>query len=301
VGVDFSGTSDAALQWVRELEAFGPCEITAAHLNWPPEDQKRLGVSSRCVMGDNEPLVQEVLERDLRAKVAGALGHHRAEICVRASWGCVDAHLVELAANSGADLIVAGSHQWHGLNRLRRRSISRNILHHAPMSVACVPAPVHTGTAAPHIARHERVLVAAAFDEHGAMAIPHAYATVEAGGVVRLLHVLEPLPLSKLLSSPEARTDHHQQEERTARAAAQLRAMIPPEAEKLGITSEVEVVESSEAARAICQAAARFGADLLCIGAHSHLGLMAKVMGPVALGTLKHSECPVLIVWPPRE
>jgi nucleotide-binding universal stress UspA family protein len=87
----------------------------------------------------------------------------------------------------------------------------------------------------------------------------------------------------------------------TAEAEERLRALAPDGAEARGIMTEVEVTESPETAAAICAAAERFGADVICVGNHTRPGLTAKVLGSVSLGVLGGSRRPVLVVWPPTE
>ena len=86
-----------------------------------------------------------------------------------------------------------------------------------------------------------------------------------------------------------------------AEAEAKLRALTPHEEEARGITTEVEVTESRETAAAICAAAERFGADIICIGSHTRPGFTAKALGSVSLAVLQTSRRPVLVVWPPAE
>ena len=56
------------------------------------------------------------------------------------TWSRYAESLAETAEEVQADLLVVGTHQWHGLKRVSHRSISRGVLRHAPMNVACVPA-----------------------------------------------------------------------------------------------------------------------------------------------------------------
>jgi len=215
-------------------------------------------------------------------------------VCVRGNWGRADYPLVEMAIEAQADLVVVGTHQWHGLSWLRHGSISRGILHHAPMSVACVPTPPAAPMAGPRIRECKRVLVAVDLNEPHGFAAPYGYSIVNPGGTVRLLHNIVP---SLRLSNP-TKEEHAQL---AAESEAQLRALAPDEAEARGITTEVEVTESRETAEAICTAAERFGADTICIGSHTRPGFTAKVLGSVSLAVLQGSRRPVLIVWPPAE
>jgi nucleotide-binding universal stress UspA family protein len=302
IGVDFTASADAALRWVAALRRFGPCEVVAAYADWPPEERARMGLAQPSPLVGNAPTVQQILERDLRDKAAGILGDENVRIRVCGAWGRADATLVELAIEEQADLIVIGTHQWHGMSRLRHGSVSRAILHHAPMSVACVPVPAPASTAAEPIRECRRVLASVDLGASHGFAAPHAYSIVHPGGTVRLLHVLAPqrsqIPPVGSQSEHIETLDEHR--ERIAHAEARLRALAPPDAQARGITTEVEIAEEINSASAICHAAERFNADVVCVGAHTRPGMAAKVLGSVSLGVLQQCRRPVLLVWPPR-
>jgi len=281
VATDFTATADAALRWVAELRQTGSCEITLGYIDRPPQERGELAILEAMRMVAERPEVRQALERDLREKAVRRLGVAPA-IRVEPGSARVDAHLIQLATEAGADLLVLGTHQWQGLDRLRHTSISRLILRDAPMSVACVPVPaVQPGAAAP-IPEVCRVLVATDFSDHGGRAIPHAYSVLPGEGAVCLLHV------AKLGESEPKET-----------LEARLRALIPAEAASRGVASEVRVVESNDPAGAIREAADRFGADLVCIGSHGRSALAAAVMGSVAQAVIAQSARPVLAVRPP--
>ena len=298
----FVGSSDAALRWVADLRQIGPCEVVAGYVVSPSEEASRLGVSARIGLGGNLPEMQSMLERDLREKVTRVLGEDDVRVWVRGNWGRADHPLVEMAMESETDVIVVGTHQWHGLSRLRHGSVSRGILHHAPMSVACVPTPAAVPMAGPRIRACQRVLVAVDLNEPHGFAAPYGYSIVNPGGTVRLLHNLVPLlaPNPMIGGSHQAFTkkEHVQL---VAESEAKLRALAPEKADAPDITTEVEVTENRETAEAICAAAERFGADIICIGSHTRPGFTAKVLGSVALAVLQTSRRPVLVVWPPTE
>lgn len=299
VAMDSSASAEAALRWVVELRKFGPCEVTAGFVNMPEEERERLGVRAPAQFLENVPEVQQILERDLREKVASILGADDARIRVLANSGRVDAPLVELARNAQTDLFVVGAHQRHGLDRLVHGSVSRGILRHAPMSVACVPATA-VPAPAPGARLCHRVLVAVDISENGGMAVPHAYSVVNEGGTVNLVHIVpsshRPNPL---LGTLDVAPSTHRTSVRKVRGSAQIRSLIPPEAEARGIKSEVEVIEHEDVVTAICQAAEAMNADLVCVGANERPSAAARVMGSVALGVLQKCHRPVLVVWPP--
>ena len=286
VGYDFSASSDAALQWVAALRKLGPCRITVAFVSWPPQERGRLGMGGHASPLENPPEVEKLLERDLRKRCEAALGDAEVHIRVAAAWGRPEPQLIELAREAQADLIVVGAHQRHGLERFW--SVSREILHDAPMSVACVPAARTADAGSERIPAFKRVLVPTDFSGLGNRAIPFAYSSLYRGGVVCLFHVLEPRR-----SARKGRDANIRQIEK------QLRALIPSEAEARWIVTQVEVVEGDKPATAICQAAERFGADLICIGSHGRSGLSKAILGSVAQDVIARSHRPVLVVRPP--
>jgi len=278
VATDFTATADAALRWVAELRQTGPCEITFGYIDRPQHERGELAILEAMRLMDERPEARQALERDLREKAARLLG---TEPVIRIEPGSarVDAHLIQLATEAGADLLVVGTHQWRGFDRLRHTSISRLILRDAPMSVACVPVAVEAMEVIPAL---HRVLVATDFSDNGGRAIPHAYSVLPGEGAVCLLHVAklgEPKPKEEL--------------------EAHLRALIPAQAAARGVASEVRVVESNDPAGAIRDAADRFGADLVCIGSHGRTGLTATLLGSVAQAVIAQSPRPVLVVRPP--
>ena len=284
---DFTGTAEAALRWIKCLAAAGPCEVVVSYVDWPLDEAGRLGITGQFLRSHNPPQVQQILERELSERVSALLGEGVARIRVEPSIGRVDSRLVEMAREEQSDLVVAGTHQRHGLGRVAHPSISRGLLLNAPMSVACIPA-ARVEKIEGQSALLRRVLAASDLSEHGSSAIPYAYGAVSPGGIVRLLHVLEP---SRLMQTPS--------NEVVAEAEERLRAQVPADAAARGIQTEVSVIEESDVAKSIRQEAERFGAHLVCIGSHGRSGLAKAVLGSVAQSVMAQSQRPVLIVRKP--
>ncbi|MCI0534720.1 MAG: universal stress protein [Verrucomicrobiales bacterium] len=300
VGDDFSATSEAALRWVNDLRRIAPCKVTVAHVNWPPEDRERLGVSGPMAMTENPVEVQRVLERDLTARATDLFGGGAVNVHVQPGWGRADAHLIALAASEGAHLIVVGTHQRHGVSRVWLGSVSRGILHQASVSVAVVPPPIASGDSIGRIPEFKRVLVPTDFSEPGNDAIPYAYATLPRGATVKLIHVKSPWALpgpSMPHHQPERPTEKHD-EQLACDSLKKLYSLIPSQAEARGIVSACEVVESRDVGLAISQEAERFGADLICIGSHGRSGLAKALLGSVAQAVIAQSKRPVLVIRP---
>ena len=195
-----------------------------------------------------------------------------------------------------------GSHQYHGFERLWNVSVSRGLLHHAPMNVVVVPTatePAHGLGAIPQL---RRVLAATDFSALGDRAIPYAYATLPRGAVVKLIHVIPPweLPGPLVPHYQPKRLTEKQHQQLAADSLKQLRTLIPAEAEARGIVTELEVIQHRDPAKAIGQEAERFGADLVCLGSHGRGGLSKAVLGSVAQTVMTHSPRPLLVVRPPK-
>jgi nucleotide-binding universal stress UspA family protein len=118
VGDDFSATSEAALSWVNDLRRIGPCKVMVAHVNWPPDDRRRLGVIAPTAITENPVEVQRVLERDLTERTTELFGESTVQVRVQPGWGRADAHLLALAEAEAADLIVKGLNGAIGSKRV---------------------------------------------------------------------------------------------------------------------------------------------------------------------------------------
>jgi nucleotide-binding universal stress UspA family protein len=290
VGYDFSESGDAALRWTSFLSEIGPCQITVVYVAWPPETHARFGAAYDQPQPYYPSEVEKLLKRDLQEKCDEILGKTKLRFRVTAGLGRPDPQLIEVAAEEKADVIVVGTNQRRGLARLG--SVSRAVLHHAPLNVACVPIAAAQPADRGNISRIKRVLVTTDFSKLANQAIPFAYATLRRGGQVCLLHVVKTTGQRGVKA--HARESKHSG--RNDRLSAQLQVLIPSEAEAHGISSRVELLEHANVATAICQAAEHFGADLICIGSHGRSGLSKAILGSVSQDVMARSQRPVLVI-----
>lgn len=274
VGADFTANSEAAMAWAATLREIGPCEFTVGFVDLLAA--QRAEHARLTPEGPPPPEMHEMLKHDLRERASSYFQKNAVHIRVLPTSGRADTHLLEMAAESGADLIVIGTHQWHGISRLRHPSVSRRILHAAPTNVACVPSHRVVSAATPCFSKAHRVLVATDLSTHGSSAIPYAFSALQSGGSAWLLLVT--------LAS-----------ENQAAKLEQLRRLIPTEAIEQGFKVEVEVVADVDPAKAICDAAERLDVDLICIGSRGPCK-GAAALGDTTLAVLTRSSRPVLIV-----
>lgn len=298
VGVDFSLSSDQALQWVKTLQSIAPCQVTAAYADHPAIEERRLGISGSFIHTRNTPQVQEILERDLREKVRGILGNDDAVIVVEGGWNKESSELLKAAKVNSSDLIVVDTYQRHGLKKFMNGSVSRKILHYACSSVACVPVGESAERSPGKIQRFKRVIAAVDLEEPHGFAAKYAYSIVEPGGQVLLFHNVVPCePYAynfEFLIKEVPDVNQSAIEKR-------LLQLAPEDAGEHGIKSRTEISEERNTADAICHAAEQLNADAICLGSHTRPGFTAKILGSVALSVLQKSRRPVLLTWPPKK
>ncbi|MGL4415628.1 universal stress protein [Roseinatronobacter monicus] len=132
-----------------------------------------------------------------------------------------------------------------------------------------------------------RIIVAVDLEqiEQGRELLTRAASLLDAGGEIRLLHVLEEVPgyiAAELPSDISGR--------RRAEAAVELRAMIDPQ-DDLRVAHEVR---HGAASGQIIQAAEDSGADLIMIASHKP-GLRDYFIGSTAARVIRHAKCSVLV------
>ena len=120
--------------------------------------------------------------------------------------------------------------------------------------------------------------------EAGKALVEKAIALVDAGGVIRMLHVLEDVPSYIAAELPRDLNDRRQ-----AEAKVELGVL----AADAGATVETEI-RTGAAASQILQCAEDTGADLIMIASHRP-GLSDYFIGSTAARVVRHAQCSVLI------
>lgn len=294
VADDLSRTSEGALRWLSELKEIGPLQATVAHVYWPLAEYSRLGYRA-----DRQTDVDAILQRDLRERL-DALGIAEATVAIRiaSSYGRPADPLIALAVDEKADLVVLGTHQRTGPSRAWHGSVSQTATHLAPMSVALVPAIERADAILPSIPPLRRVLVSTDFSPIANLAIAYACSILAHGGQVFLTHVIDSIPAVYAKDWGGPRAAHRAAEEEIV-AKRRLEALIPRDAAARGIEARIEVLYGVNVAQAICQAAERNGADVICIGSHGRVGAARLALGSVAQEVMARSRRPVLVVRAP--
>jgi nucleotide-binding universal stress UspA family protein len=296
VGLEGADEAAEVVKFAGDLRRRGRCDVTFLHLYWPPEEYARLGLrgARNPLQADADVLTN--LEPRLRALIGGLPGQGRVSLDVQPVLGSPASNLLSAADERPHDLIVVGAHRRHGLARVLGGSVAASLarqVEHIP--VVCVPVPATgEGGRAKAPPRILTVLAPTDLSDTGNAAVPYAYALLRAtGGVVELCFVHEhPLPTpAYAYDLPSTLTPV----ERDA-IEKQLRALVPAEAEALGITTHVSVIDGGKAADALVAAAERLNVDAINIGSHGRGGVARAVLGSVAESVVRHARRPVLVV-----
>jgi nucleotide-binding universal stress UspA family protein len=301
-GLDLDTAGDAVIARIKELREAGVCDVTLVHTYWPPVEYARLGLVGPRDVVATDPEVVAVLEREIEARFGVRNSPEiSTRLQVHSAWGRPGDALTDDAQAGKADLLVVGTRQPHGWNRFINGSSAIAALRTARTAVLCVPAPRRPAVAPADVPvpLMRTVLCATDFSDLGNRAVAHAYALLRAaGGVVELCHVHEGLPpvpayLPYNLSDPLPAATR-------AELEARLQALVPREAERLGITTHVTVVDGGRPAPGILQAAHRLGTDAIVLASHGRAGLTRALLASVAEEVVRQADQPVLVVRPPR-
>lgn len=295
---DFSLSSDAALVALKQFDQIGRLEVEAVHLRREGRGRITSLLAGASRPEENEPSIEVELGRDVWDRVSHILGQPPLKAHVSCTGRHPDHELALLAETREAGLVVVGTHQRHGWQRLVAPSFSRGVLAHASTNVMCVPVGPYVPAFEAPIVR--RVLVATTFSTAGHDDIRYAFGLVPAGGEIHVLHVV---PAAEPAANPLVRSMSYLAsgiESEKARAAAQnqldelLRTL--PALSNVHITAKA--VAHQNIADAVCETAEKFGADVICVGSGSGAGAGGGVLGSVVHAVIARSRRPVLVVPP---
>jgi nucleotide-binding universal stress UspA family protein len=158
--------------------------------------------------------------------------------------------------------------------------------------VFCVPEPKTAVRKEPTQVRS--VLVATDLSEASNQVVGPAYGLLLASGGHAELCTIHAIGVTDAIGSLPPVSPLG--DERRAALESQLRALIPPEAEAAGITTNVSVIEARFAAEAVIAAAERLDVDLIAVASRGRSGFKRAVLGSVAEEVARGATRPVLIV-----
>ena len=251
VGTDGSAASQAALAWAGGFARSHACELSIVRLYWPPEEAGRYGLGDPWDGQRRDSELLPLLERDLRRDVEAQLGMTPERLRLRAAGREAADVLAEEAASLGADALVIGvprhrSARWTVLT-------PGPVLRSSAVPVLCVPEG--QATARPQPKQVQSVLIATDLSEASNQVVSPAYGLLlPAGGRAELCTVHAVGAADVIAALP---TGSPLGDEERVKLESRLRALVPPEVEAAGITTNVSVIEARLAAEGILAAAER--------------------------------------------
>lgn len=280
IATDLSPISEEAVAWCSRLSGFGACHFTVVHLATPAEAYHRLGIEGPLLLDQTHPAVGRGVRRALEATAERLRACGESEIILEESSGNAADDLGRLAVRAGADLLVVG-HQPNRTWRVWEGSVARAVMRSAAMSVACIPLPA--GPSTYRVEPIARVFAATDLSAAGNSAVAHALALLPRGEIT-ILHVVEDVDFD---------------ESRRGEIIKGLERLASDCGVRQGeVDVKFELLESENAAEAICSAAEKAGAGLLCIASRGRSMLPRILLGSVAQEVLLLSRIPVLVVPP---
>jgi nucleotide-binding universal stress UspA family protein len=219
-----------------------------------------------------------------RARVAGLV----VDAMVR---GGSPAREILAEARQGVDLIVLGTHGRGGMEHLLLGSVAEKVLRKATCPVMVVPAAADADRGV----LFARILCPIDGSAPSAAAVAFAVSLArETDGTIRLLEVVEPLPVVSEIDVLDAPTY-----ERQAEALARTTLHDAIAAEVRESCRVVDEVAFGKASQRILDAARDGGADVVVTGVRGRNALDLFAFGSTTNEVVRRAACPVLVVHPP--
>lgn len=285
-GAELAAQADTVATAMQTLVALGRVEVDAAHVR---------GVEDPALSAEQ----RSDLQRDVWERLHAILGEAPVNVLVRDVMGLPATEFLHAADQQRSGLIVVGTHQRHGWRRLTGPSFSRNVLTHALTNVFCVPAIAATTNL--QIPTIRRVLLATDFSPACTEALRHGHSLLPSGGSLHLLHVChQPASGVDPVAATEVYFDHGIDTAAAKKDAEEKLVSLPSALLAVpGTLTTSEVIVHHDIAAAICDAAVRFEADVICMGTKGHSRAGVALLGSTVQAVLARSHKPVFVVTPP--
>jgi len=275
--VDYSGPAQAAFDQALALSRERSAELTVVHAI--PKDQP-FGRDARKRIATIAALRQAAEAAGVRFKVSVQYGNPAGVILLHAHA-------------RRPDLVVIGTHQRTGLERLSTGSIAETVILRAACPVLVVPAPAG-GTVVKPPSSFENVLCSVDFSPASSTALRKALSLAKAGeGRVTLVHVVKNTSRTSARFMSHFRVPEHQTQ-LAHDAWRRLQDAIPP-AERRPGRVHVRVV-TGDPLEEIVGIAADVEADVIVVGVASRNVIWRRIFGATATRLMRAAGCPVLAV-----
>ncbi len=288
--VDFSDISRRALRYAAAVAAWYEAELHVLHVLVPLPGAGLPLTSLPVVQPTN---AQDELVPSLAAFIANAgVPVETYQSVVEGPAGAV---ILDVAEDSGADLLVLGTHGRSGLDHALLGSVAERVVQKAACPVLTVPpASDEPGTADRVGFAH--VLCATDFSPPADRALQQALSLAqESQARLTVLHVLETLSDEESRMAADFKVGEYVARRRQE-ALEHLRRLVPDEARRW--CEVAEVVGLGSPATVVLEHADALGADLIVMGSRGRSTLGLMVFGSSTQAVVRRARCPV---WTTRE
>ena len=197
-----------------------------------------------------------------------------------------------LAADIGADLVIAATHGRSGWKRALLGSVTEQLVHDLEAPLLTVPPRDRSTKADGAEFAPRKIVLGCDFSPDSALAVSHAASLArEYEAELHLVHVLEPSIYRTLEKSV---TELVLRLEKTVREIVRirLRELLPPEVSDCGRVATAVLSGATHAE--ILRYASDVGADLVVLGVRGHRRLPEILVGSTTDRVIRKAPCPVL-------
>ncbi len=283
--IDLSDASRHALKHAVASAKWYGAHITLLHVYGAPQPWVAASEMPGYVPLLPPTQSQDVVE-EVRRFVAPMMGDGPHEVV--ATEGIPAKDIVRLADETGADLLVMGTHGRGGFERLFLGSVTEKVLRTTNRPVLTVPPPIQTPNADP--VHYKNILCPLDFSEASSRALEYALSLAKkTDACVTPLHVVE-----GFIDSPELNINAHYNvpEYRGYLIEDAMTRLNSAIADNRALCKSAPRVVSGKASREILRIADETQADLIVMGVHGTGA--ADRFGSTTHRIVREAPCPVL-------
>ena len=292
LATDFSHCAAQALSHAIAMASSWKAELRILHvLEFMPGMNPEYPVNHMYLEQLRKEAVRHMTEMENDATQAGLVIRTSIDI------GIPSQRIHAVAAESGASVIVMGTHGRSGLEHILVGSTAERVVSTAPCPVLTVKANRHAPSQAANPVnglRFQRLLIPVDFSASSLDALEYGvHLAKHVGSTITILHALEPVAFAldfTLASSVDWRRQKAYAEGRLEILCAICTSN--------GVTAE-HVLNAGVPADSIRHYAERQQPDLMIMGTHGRRGVSRLLSGSVAAAMVRLSPCPVLTMRAP--
>jgi len=207
-----------------------------------------------------------------------------AEISQLVIDGYPDEELPRVAADTGADLIVVGSHGRTGIKRILLGSTAERVTRLAGCSVLVVRGSAPSGG-------YRHIVVGSDFSALAKLALNRAVEVAAPGAKIEVVHCWQVPYLASAIDGPPVVPPYDEMLEGWRQEGE---AMVAAVAAPPGVEVKFHL-SPRPAAQGLADVAKDVGADLIVVGSHGRRGIRRFLLGSVAEVTARHAPCSTLV------